>query len=572
MASLLGIALAACGGPETPVPGGSADLVLRGGRIATLEPDCPEAEAVAIRGDRIVAVGTARELERWIGPRTERLELPAGSLVTPGFIESHAHFLGIGQARTILQLGDASSFEEVVERVVRRAKDLPPGTWILGRGWHQEKWKQSPSDAVEGFPTHRSLSQAVPDHPVLLSHASGHAAIANARALELASIHAATPDPPGGEILRFPDGSPTGVLRETAEELVERALEASRAALSAEERQREFERWVELAQQEVLSKGITTFHDAGSSYATAEELARLADAGRLAVRLWVMLRAPLAEHRAKLAAVRRIDPSGFLSVRAIKITLDGALGSRGAWLLEPYSDLPGHLGLATADLGEIEQIARLALEQDVQLCVHAIGDRANREILDLYERVLTPDPRGRERRWRVEHVQHLHPTEIPRFGKLGILAAMQAIHCTSDAPFVVERLGEERARTGAYAWRSLDDAGAVIANGTDAPVEDVDPIASFYATVTRKLPDGTAFFPEQRLTREEALKSYTWNGAYAGFEEEWKGSIRPGKLADLTIFDRNILTVPEEEILNTRVLATIVGGKVRYRRAREGSN
>jgi predicted amidohydrolase YtcJ len=261
-----------------------------------------------------------------------------------------------------------------------------------------------------------------------------------------------------------------------------------------------------------------------------------------------------------------IDEEHRVTVRGIKRLIDGALGSHGAWLLEPYSDMPESSGLNTIPLDELEETARLALHHGLQLCVHAIGDRGNRETLDLYERLLAERADGRDLRWRIEHAQHLHPADIPRFAELGVTAAMQGIHCTSDAPYVVERLGEERAREGAYAWRALLDAGAVIANGTDAPVEDVDPIACYHATVSRKLADGTRFHPEQRMTRLEALRSYTIAGARAGFEEELKGTLSPGKLADVTVLDRDILTVPEERILGTEVLYTIVGGEILYRR------
>lgn len=558
------VLLACSTSDKTVPPGGYADLWIHGGRIVTLEAERPEVEALAIRADRIVAAGSRSELEPWVGPSTVRLELPEGSLVTPGWMDSHAHFLGIGEARTILRLNHASTWTEILEQVVKEAERLPQGSWIRGRGWHQEKWREVPSDAVEGFPTHLELSRRVPHHPVLLTHASGHAVLVNAAALALTGIDRNTPDPPGGQILRFPDGSPTGLLREEAASLVERAYSRWLEQQPREARAARFEKLVNLAQEEVLSKGLTTVHDAGSSYETVSELKRLAEEQRLRVRLWVMLQGSLDEHRQGLAAARRVDPAGYLSVRAIKILYDGALGSRGAWLLEPYSDLPGHVGLRTFDPEELRAIGELALAHDIQLATHAIGDRANREVLDLYAAILSKDPKGKQRRWRIEHAQHLHPVDIPRFGKLGVIASVQAIHCTSDAPFVVDRLGLERAREGAYAWRALVDSGAVLANGTDAPVEDIDPIPSFYAAVTRRLPDGTAFFPEQRLTREEALRSYTLNAAYAAFEEDFKGSIRPGKLADLTIFDRDLLSIPEDEILQTRVLATIVGGKIRY--------
>ncbi|MBZ0102613.1 MAG: amidohydrolase [Thermoanaerobaculia bacterium] len=540
----------------------SADLVLRGGKVVTLDPARPAATALASRGGRIVAVGSDDEVAALIGPRTRVLEL-AGRLAIPGFIEGHAHFAGIGQAETTLALAPLASWDEIVAAVAAAARQRPAGEWIVGRGWHQEKWSAPPAPAVEGFPVHDALSAVSPDHPVFLLHASGHAAFVNARAMELAGIAAATPDPPGGEILRGADGRPTGLLRETAEELVFAALARAEAGRGAAERTAEAERQLELADRAVLARGITSFHDAGVSYAELDRLAAMADTGRLGVRLWVMVRDTVANHAANLHRYRRVgERAGKLTVRAIKVSIDGALGSRGAWLLEPYADLPGSTGLATTDPAEVRELARLALEQDYQLCVHAIGDRANRETLDIFTEALGSVPDGRQRRWRIEHAQHLNPAEIPRFAELGVVAAMQGIHCTSDAPYVVARLGERRAEEGAYVWRKLADAGAVIVNGTDAPVEPVDPIASFYATVTRQLADGTRFYPDQALSREEALATYTKNAAWAAFEENDKGTLELGKLADITVLDRDLLTIPEDEIPATRVVWTIVGGEV----------
>jgi len=253
-----------------------------------------------------------------------------------------------------------------------------------------------------------------------------------------------------------------------------------------------------------------------------------------------------------------------LTVRAIKRLLDGALGAHGAWLLEPYADLPSSTGLSTTPIAELKETAQLAMENGFQLCTHAIGDRANREILDIYEQAFAAHPEKQDVRWRVEHAQHLSPSDIPRFGRLGVIAAMQGVHCTSDGPWVIAKLGEKRAREGAYVWRSIMDGGAVICNGTDSPVEDVDPIPSFYSTVTRMMKNGTTFFPEQRLTRKEALRTYTLHGAYAAFQEELLGSLKPGKLADITVLSKDIMTVPEQEIPTTAVLMTIVGGRVLY--------
>jgi len=550
-----------CSAPSNrPLP---ADLVLRGGRLVTEDAERPEATALAARDGRIVAVGGEADVRPLIGPKTRVVELN-GRLAIPGFIESHAHFESIGRAAMILKLASAQSWVEVVQRVGEAAVGAKPGEWILGRGWHQEKWSSPPVPAVEGFPVHAALSRAAPDNPVALEHASGHAVMVNAKALELAGIDRHTPDPPGGQILHDASGEPTGLLNETAQELVQASLDRFRESSSPEERELQFHRAVQLADREVISKGITSLQDAGSTLEDVDRYATLATSGHLHVRLWVMVYDTLEKMRAGLAARRQVDTGGHLTVRAIKAYIDGALGSRGAWLLEPYSDLPTSSGLAVTDLDTLAQIAELALADDFQLCIHAIGDRGNREVLDLYQRVLSEVPDGLTRRWRIEHAQHLSPADIPRFAELGVIASMQAIHATSDAPFVVTRLGERRAAEGAYVWRKLVDSGAVVVNGTDAPVEDVDPIPNFYAMVTRRLPDGSRFYPDQVLSRDEALASMTRLAAYAAFEEEEKGTLTPGKLADVTVLSKDILRVPEEEIRSARVDFTIVGGNVVY--------
>ncbi len=566
LAAATAVALAAaCGGPTVE----PADLVLRGGKVVTLEESRPEAQAVAIKGERIVAVGSDEEIQPYIGTATQVVDLE-GRLAIPGFIEGHGHFTGIGQARLTLDLRDAKSWDEIVAMVAEAAKKARPGDWILGRGWHQEKWDRPPTPNVAGFPVHDALSKVSPDNPVLLTHASGHASFVNAKAMELAGITRTTPNPPGGEILRDRRGQPTGLLNETAQGLVRKARADFLARRTPQEVEADARREIDLAMQEVLSKGITTFQDAGSSFDTIDLLKKYADEGRLAVRMWVMVREPNDALRQRLGAYRLIGyGNGYLTVRAIKRSIDGALGSRGAWLLEPYSDLPGSTGLNTTPVGEIEETARIAIEHGFQLCVHAIGDRANRETLDLMERVFKANPDKKDLRWRIEHAQHLHPADIPRFAALGVIASMQGSHATSDAPFVIPRLGERRAKEGAYVWRSLMASGAVVINGSDAPVEPVDPMVSFYASVTRRLKDGTEFFPEQKMTREEALRSYTINAAYAGFEEREKGSIAPGKLADITVLSRDIMTVSEDQLLGTQVVYTIVGGKIRYQRGAE---
>jgi predicted amidohydrolase YtcJ len=555
--------LVALAAPVPAAESAPADLVLRGGRIATLDPARPEAAALAARDGRLVAIGSDADVAPYVGPSTRVVEL-AGRRAVPGLIESHAHFAGLGHAASILKLAPLASWDEIVAAVAAAARATPDGEWILGRGWHQEKWTAPPNPEVRGFPLHAALSRVSPNHPVALEHASGHATFVNARALELAGIGATTVDPPGGEILRDATGAATGLLNETAGELAYAALERHRAARPAEERRRESERLLELADREVLSKGITSFQDAGASFAAIDVMAAMVDSGRLGVRLWVMVGDTRENLAAHLGRYRRVGEK--LTVRAIKSYVDGALGSRGAWLLEPYSDLPSSTGLAVTDPAELREIAKLALAHGYQHCVHAIGDRGNREVLDIYRDVLAGDPDGKTRRWRIEHAQHLHPADVPRFAELGVIASMQGVHCTSDAPFVVTRLGEKRAREGAYVWRELVDAGAKVVNGTDAPVEDVDPIPSFYATVTRRLPDGSRFYPEHALTRLEALATYTRDAAYAAFEERDKGTLEVGKLADVTVLSKDILTVPEAEILDARADLTIVGGEVKYER------
>jgi predicted amidohydrolase YtcJ len=535
-----------------------ADLVLRGGSVVTMDPTLPRAEALAIRDGRIIAIGDEAQIASWIGPRTKVLQLD-GHCAFPGFIEGHAHFLGLGQSKQILDLTKASTWDEVVQLVVDAAEETPRGRWILGRGWHQEKWRTLPEPNIDDNPYHTLLSDRVPDHPVLLHHASGHAAIANAAAMRLAGVNRDTPDPAGGQILRDPRGQPIGVFREDATALIDQQVTASYSSADGTARA------MTSATEECLAHGVTSFHDAGSSFETIRYFQQLADRGQLRVRLWVMVSDGYERMRRLLPRYRVIGAgNGFLTVRAIKLFADGALGSHGAWLLAPYDDLPQNVGMATTSLGTLRRVARLAMEHEYQLCTHAIGDRANREVLDIYEQAFAECPCDESRRWRIEHAQHLHPADIPRFAKLGVIASMQGIHCTSDSGFVIERLGSRRAAEGAYAWRSLLNSGAILANGTDAPVEKLDPIANFYASVTRRPKGGDAFFPSQCMTREQALRSYTLDAAYAAFEEHVKGSLAVGKYADIVVLSQNLLTCAADDILKTRVLCTIVDGRVEY--------
>lgn len=543
-----------------------ADLVLKNGKIATMDAAVPEVEALAVRGSTIVAVGDDGDIAPYIGEATQVIDLE-GRLAIPGFIESHGHFTSIGRAKLQLDLTKARSWDEIVAMVEEAAETRSPGEWILGRGWHQEKWDSPPEPNVDGLPLHHALSKVSPDNPVLLTHASGHSSLANAKAMELAGITRKTPDPPGGEIVRDAAGNPIGAFRETAQRLISRAMSQAMEQRTEEEREAERRKVVELAAEECLSKGITSFHDAGSSFATIDLFREFAEQGKLGIRLYVMIREGNERLKERIDEYRLIGVGdNHLTVRAIKRMIDGALGAHGAWLLEPYADLPTSTGLNTTPPEEIREAAEIAITHGFQLCTHAIGDRGNRETLDIYEEAFKAHPEKQDLRWRIEHAQHLHPDDIPRFGKLGVIAAMQGIHCTSDGPWVFKRLGEKRAEEGAYVWRKLLQTGAIICNGTDAPVEDVDPIACFYATVTRKMKDGTPFFPDQKMSREEALRSYTISGAYAAFQEDLLGSLKPGKLADITVLSKDIMTVPDEEILEAEVLYTIVGGTVQYKK------
>lgn len=545
----------ACSTPDT-----SADLVLRGGKVATVNPDQPYAEAIAVKADTVFAVGSNAEIDLLVGPDTEVIELD-GRLAIPGLIEGHGHFMGLGSAKMNLDLTTARTWDDIVDMVAEAASTAEPGEWIVGRGWHQEKWDEVPEGAVEGNPTHQTLSAVSEDNPVYLGHASGHAAFANREAMRLSGISSETPDPAGGEILRDVRGEPTGVLRETAQRLVGRARATSRASMTEADLLAERREQARLAADEALRHGITSFQDAGSSLGTIAFLKEMSDAGELPVRLYVMIREPNDALRDGLDD--QFTVGDYLTVRSIKRSIDGALGSHGAWLLEPYADLPGSAGLNTSSIEELEELAGIAAEHGFQLNVHAIGDRANREALDVFAQHVTSD---NDMRWRVEHAQHLSPSDIPRFAELGVIPSMQGIHATSDAPWVMRRLGAERAESGAYKWQTLWQSGAVVTNGTDVPVEPIDPISSYYATVSRQLADGSVFYSDERLTREQALQSYTLNNAYAAFEEGIKGSLEVGKLADITVLSQDILTVPEDEIRDVVVIYTIVGGKVLYSR------
>jgi predicted amidohydrolase YtcJ len=563
VALVAGVLAGACAaGPQLE----AADLVLRNGVVVTVDDALPEAEAVAIRGHTILAVGSNEEIARYIGRETEVIDLN-GRLAIPGFIEGHGHFMGLGQAKMNLDLMNVRNWDDVVQMVGAATRDAPRDAWIVGRGWHQEKWDRAPEPNVQGIPLHSSLDSVSADNPVVLTHASGHMSFVNRRALELAGIDRSTPDPAGGEILKDAAGNPTGLLRQNAQGLVNRARSQAETRRTAADREAEARRAAQLAAEAALANGVTSFHDAGVGYDVVDFYRTLEAENALPVRLYVMIRAGNDEHEQKLAQYYSpADENDFLVVRAIKVSIDGALGSHGAWLLDDYADRAGHTGFSTTPVSSATRTAELAIANGFQLNIHAIGDRGNREVLDIYERTFQANPERQNLRWRIEHAQHLNPADIPRFAQLGVIASMQGIHATSDAPWIPPRLGDERARTGAYVWRSLIDSGAVVTNGTDTPVEDISPIASFHASVSRRTRTGEVFHGEQRMTREEALRSYTLSNAYAAFEEQVKGSITPGKLADIVVLSHNIMTVPEEEIPSAQVDVTVAAGRVAFRR------
>jgi predicted amidohydrolase YtcJ len=543
-------------------PREKADLIITGGKVYTMNPQQAVAEAVAITKGKIVFVGSAEECKNFVGDDTKQVDL-RGGIITPGIIEGHGHFMEVGYNEMNLNLAGARSYEEVIERVRNAVLRAKPGEWILGKGWHQDKWAEKPEVMVKGFPVHDKLSEVSPDNPVYLEHASGHAILANAKAMELAGVRAIDKNevsfvvPEGGEVIVDSNGNPTGVFNENALNLIYEKIPPQDDTKA-----------LELAMEACLRNGITSFHDAGATRKTIELYKTVRSENKLKTGLYVMVtgfdRGLVHEY---LRNGPEIDPDGMLTIRSIKLNCDGALGSRGAWLLEPYTDQPETNGMTTLSMDTVLATSRIALRQGFQVCSHAIGDKANREILDRYETAFKENPAKTDHRFRIEHAQHLHPDDIPRFGMLGVIPAMQAIHMSSDRPWAIERLGEKRIREGAYMWQSLLKSGAKIVNGTDAPVEPLNPVACFYASVTRRTLSGTpegGYEPEEKMTREQALRSYTLDAAYGAFEEKIKGSIEVGKRADLTIFSKDIMTIPEGEILSTEIMMTIVGGQVLF--------
>ncbi|MBO6606003.1 MAG: amidohydrolase [Psychroserpens sp.] len=543
-------------------------MIIHGGTIYTVDSTQTTVEAVAVKNNTILFAGSMAEAESFKNDQTELLDLE-GKTMTPGLIEGHGHFMGLGYNELRLDLLETTSYQEIIDAVAERVKTAKPGEWITGRGWHQSKWDSMPKELVNGFQTHHRLSEVSPDNPVYLRHASGHAGFANAKAMEVAGLRVLSDEGiksykiEGGEVLVDEFGRPTGVFNERAQTLItshipENTPESDKQAF-------------DLAIKACYKNGITSFHDAGIGRETIALYDDMKANDKMNIRMYAMLtgwdKELLNEWYEKGI---NVDPDHRFTIRSVKLNCDGALGSRGAWLLEPYSDRPDHFGHETLPMEFVKETSLSGLQNGFQVCSHAIGDRANREILDRYEAALTElSKKGTDHRFRIEHAQHLHPEDIPRFAELKVIPAMQAVHMSSDRPWAIDRLGEKRIKEGAYMWQDLLQSGVPIVNGTDVPVEPINPIASFYASVSRKtlqgMPEG-GYEPEQKMTREQALKSYTLDAAYGAFEEEIKGSIHPGKLADFTIYNQDLMTVDENQILDTEIVMTIFDGKVVYQK------
>lgn len=539
----------ACGGRPPADP--PADLVLHNAHIYTVDAARPRAEAVAIRDGRFVFVGDNAGALALRGADTRVIDA-GGLTVVPGLHDAHAHFVGLGESLQPIDLRGTRSYDEVVAKVRERVASARPGEWIVGRSWDQNLWP------VKEWPTYEALDAAAPDNPVYLTRVDGHAALASGRALTLAGVTRSTADPAGGRIIRNRAGDPTGVLIDRAMGLVSSKIPPPTVE-QVEER-------IRLADRETRRLGLTMVHDAGTTTQVVEAYKRLIDRGELDTRLYVMLRMPLDRLQPHFDAGPLVGYGDHhLTVRAIKISADGALGSRGAAMIDPYSDEPGTTGLLTTPPDEVYAQTLAASKAGFQTCIHAIGDRANRLTLDVFERVQREVPGARDLRLRNEHAQILHPDDIPRFKALGVIASMQATHATSDMPWVPARIGEARANAGAYVWRTLLDDGVRLANGSDFPVEPADPMLGFYASITRQDAGGQppgGWMPEQRLTREETLVSFTLDAAYAAHAEQDLGSIEVGKLGDFVMLSKDIMTIEPPEILTTRVVRTVIGGKV----------
>jgi len=530
-----------------------ADIVFKNGNVYTANDNAPHAEAVAVKADRIVFVGTSAAAQNYVGPNTRVVNLK-GNTVLPGFADAHQHLSGVGQREMTLNLEGTTSLEDLLAKLKERVDQAKPGEWVTGRGWIETHWQP----AV--FPTRWDLDKVSPNNPVILGRADGHGAVANSAALKLAGIDKNTPNPFGGEISKD-RGEPNGMLLDAAQGLVRNKVPPTSPA--------DAERAVVLGVKRDIALGWTQIQDAGGSYYDVAIFKKLYAAGTIKLRIYKAVYGPGASATRLLEEGPTIGAfENRFTLRTIKVISDGALGSRGAALLEPYSDKPDTSGFLTVKAEELRPMLVEALRNGIQVETHAIGDRANRFILDEYEAALKAVPVSErkiaEPRWRVEHAQIVNLADLPRFAKLGIIPSMQPSHAIGDLFFAPKRLGFERL-AGAYAWQSFIKSGVVVPGGSDAPVERGEPMIEFYAAVARKDPkgfSGEGWHPEEAVTREQALKMFTAWPAYAAFEEKLRGSIEVGKLADLTILSADIMRIPELEILKTRCVMTVINGEI----------
>ena len=543
---IIGIIFMSCTNTKT------ADLVIVGGKVATVDTDFSITEAVVVKNDKIIFVGTNEDAKGYIGSKTKVIELN-GELVLPGLIDSHGHLTGYGKSLEHIDLVGTKSYREVIDLVKEKVETVKSGEWIRGRGWDQNDWD------IKEFPHHQSLSKISPNNPVMLSRIDGHAILVNQKAMEIAGIDSNTLDPDGGKIFHESNGKPTGIFLDNAEILITDHI----PKYSTEE----IRGIIQNAANRCVEFGLTAMHDAGIPISRIDDYKFLIDVHKMPLRINAMLSDTVVSDLNGFLQKYKIDSYGnnFLRVKSIKLYADGALGSRGAALLEPYSDDPGNSGLLVTENSHMLEVCKTALESDFQVCTHAIGDKAIRTMLDIYKEALQENPKV-DHRFRIEHSQIVNLADIPRYAELGIIPAMQPQHAISDMPWTEDRIGSERVK-GAYAFRSFLDEEVIIPCGSDFPVEIPNPLIGIHNAVTRQdkngYPDG-GWLPEQRMTVEEAIKGYTIWAAYAAFQEDILGSIEVGKLADITILDRDILIIEPSEILNTKPIYTIVGGEIRY--------
>ncbi len=534
----------------------AAETIITNAKVWTVDPNHPQAEAVAIVGDRIVAVGSNAEIDLWRGDRTRVID--AGEkLLVPGFNDAHVHFISGGMQLEQVQLNDARTKEEFIRRIAEQARKTPKGEWIEGGDWDEQNWAESDPNA--GLPTRQWIDAVTPDIPVFVNRHDGHESLANSLALKLAGVTARTQNPPGGEIVRDSQGNPTGILKDAAKGLVEKVI----PAISAERRLRAARRALEHA----TSFGVTSIQDMNPEYADIKAYSQLAERGELTVRIYV---APLEtqwQDQAKLG-IRHAFGTPFLRLGAVKGYMDGSLGSRTAYFFQPYSDDPSTHGLLSDEMHPPEKMLERLTRADaagLQICVHAIGDQANSIILDMYDKITRANG-ARDRRFRIEHAQHLAPKDIPRFARLHVIASVQPYQAIDDGSWAEKRIGATRIRT-TYAFRSLLDNGVKLAFGTDWTVAPLNPMLGLYAAVTRETLDGKnphGWIHEQKIKIAEAIEAYTMGSAFAEFQEREKGSITPGKLADMVLLSDDLLTIHPDAIKNVKVEFTMMDGRIVY--------